>query len=574
MPFDGFIMRRVVEETAQKITNQQLRNIFFHEGSLVLTFDGGELRVCLNPNHAHIVFAEKLTKDPSRNSFAELLRSRLRGGVVVDFRTLGFERTAVLHINKIDELTVQHYYLLYFDIMGKHSNAILVENGTIVDAFKRVETRFRSIKPGEKFVEFSSGKLSLDEVLEQGVFQRTLETLRDGEPNKFLSSFLIATIQGFSKTLAEEVLLRADVEEIPISSVSNWELFRLLDALKGLRDEFLGGKFYLYYVGGVPADLSTFRLRRYTDWKTYSSALPCVSEYFDYVEKRDRFLQKRHSLLSVLKSKLNDLTETLQKVNSDLRECENFDEFRKFGELLKAYSYQIPVGASEVQLWDWESDSYVNVTLDPKLSAIENSAKYFHMYSRLKRKHIALRERAAMIEGEINYIEQVLISVEDAEDLRDLLETEDEMRSTDLLKDSTKRVGGAVKNRQTPLRSEPRRFVYNGFTILVGKNNRQNDELVRDASDRDIWLHVQGMPGAHVLIKTGGRQVDDETLHFAGRLAATYSRARFSGKVPVDYTLAKNVRKPKGLKPGMVLYSDFKTIFVQPIDDLIGSKLT
>ncbi|ODN31345.1 Rqc2 family fibronectin-binding protein [Fervidobacterium thailandense] len=557
MPFDGFLMNVTVQKIREKILGQSLRNVYLYHQILFFSFDDGDLKISMHPNFSYISWTEHLPMNTEKHSLVELLRNRTRGGRVVEFTSKGYERTAKLVVSKIDELGRLHNYEIYVDIMGKHSNCILVENGTILEAYRRVKTRFRDIFPGEAYKEFPSEKLFPEELRDAETFRKAL--LSTG--TKKLSEALIGIVQGFSRTSAEELLFRADIDDVPVVSLSCEDFRNLHDAYFSLLEEVNRGTLYLYFEREEPIDVAVYRIHKYGDFKECEDLFECLNRYFSFLEQKDVFVQKKNRLVSAVKSRLESLLELQSKLDAELSESSHFDIYRKYGELLKAYSYQISPGQDRVQLLDWETGEQVEVPLEPHLSPIENSMRYFKIYSKMKRKAEGIRERLAELESEINYLQQLLVTIENSENVEELSEIEDEMIETGMISSR----GHGRKKTESP-KSEPRKYVYNGFTILVGKNNRQNDELVRTSAGNDIWLHAQGIPGAHVIIRTGGKQVDDDTLHFAARLAATYSKGRYSSNVPVDYTFVKNVRKPKGFKPGLVLYTDFKTLFVDPID--------
>jgi len=559
MPFDGFVMKIVVEEIKESVLGQNVRNIYLYDKVIYFSFDKGDLKISLNPNYSHISFTDHLVKEPDKHTFVELLRSRIRGGKVTELTTNGYERTMVMKLRKFDEIGERHEYEIYFDIMGKHSNAVLVENGLIVDAYKRIETRVRKIFPGEPFILFPSEKLRIDEV--------TLERLSDAlyrfqNKQRMISEFIYSTIQGFSKQTAEELLFRSEVEDKPLSLVDRSDLENLVEGLSSISEEISQKVIYIYYENEQPADISAFRLHKYNDLKRCENVVSCINEYFDFVEKKDKLIQKRTQLLTIVNNRISSLEDVLTQIEKEREECLESDKYRKYGELIKAYSYQIPHGVDSVELFDWETNQNVVVPLEPHLSPIENSVKYFKIYNKLKKKLEGLSEREIVLKRELEYLKQLQDTVENAETLEELEEIEEEMIENDLIKKTHKRKIGKSKSEKS--RSEPRKYMYKGFTILVGRNNKQNDELVRKSSEHDIWLHVQGMPGAHVVIKTNGKPVDEDVLLYAAKLAAQFSKGKYSTKVPVDYTYIKYVKKPKGFKPGLVLYSNFKTLFVTP----------
>lgn len=567
MPFDGFIMKTVVEKIRDLILGKNVRNIYLYDKVIYFSFDEGDLKVSLNPNYSHVSFTNHIVKEPDKHTFVELLRSRIRGARVHELTTNAYERTMIMKLRKIDEIGEKHEYELYFDIMGKHSNAIFVENGIIIDAYKRIETRVRNIFPGEQFTLFSSEKLPIDEVTFEKL-KSALEKFQNKQ--RMISEFIYSTVQGFSKQTAEELLLRSELEDKPVSHITERELEKLVVGLLSILEEIKQKSVYIYYENEQPTDISAFRLHKYNDLKRCDDVIACINEYFDFVENKDKLIQKRSQLLSIVNCRISSLEELLAQIEKEKEECLEAEKYRKYGELIKAYSYQIPHGGSEVELFDWETNENVSVPLETHLSPIENSVKYFKLYNKLKKKAEGLKERENILRKELDYLRQLQDTIENAETLEDLEEIEDEMIENDLIKSKHKKKGNKSKIEHT--KSEPRKYLYNGFTILVGRNNKQNDELVRKSSEHDIWLHVQGMPGAHVVIKTNGKPVEEDVLLYAAKLAAQFSKGKYSTKVPVDYTYIKYVKKPKGFKPGLVLYSNFKTLFVTPDESFQQSK--
>ncbi len=537
-------MKKIVDNS--EIVGQYLKNVYVIRNKVLFVFDIDTLFISLDPSNSYVYVGNKISSEFEKSSFAEFIRSRMRGGRVLEFKTLGYERTAVMKISKIDELGTKHLFEIYIDIMGKHSNLIIVENGKILEAFRRIENRYRKIFPGEDFIAFTSDKKSPEEMTLED-FENMLNS------NESLEKAIYSSIEGFSKVTAHELIKR--VEDLK-GSVSPRAL---LESLKTLLEEYKNSGVYIFYENDFPIDISAFNIHIYKDSKHCREIKKCTDEFFEKKEERNKFIQKKDNLKNIVKKFIDEKESLLEKLSTEIEEAKDYEKYRKYGELLKAYFYQVPYGAKEVTLVDWETGEEITIPLETSLNAIENSTKYFSIYTRKKKKLEGLQERIKILRNELEYLHQLFESLELAEDLDDLKDIEEEMIEEGLIKKK-----GIQSQKEL---SKPKKYIYNGFTIYVGKNNRQNDMLVKSASDKDIWLHPQGIPGAHVIIKTNGRPVDEDTLKFAAKICAKNSRARYSTNVPVDYTYIKNVRKVKGLKPGMVLYYDFKTIFVNPNED-------
>lgn len=203
------------------------------------------------------------------------------------------------------------------------------------------------------------------------------------------------------------------------------------------------------------------------------------------------------------------------------------------------------------------------IEIDPLLSPTQNLEKYYKEVKRIKKKVEFAKERIKEINNELDYLYQLLETISSAQDIETLIEIREEMKEQGLIRDTKK------QQRERKIKSTYRKFEYEGFEILVGKNNKQNDDLTRSASREDIWLHTHEIPGSHVIIKSAGRQVPEDVINYAAKIAATFSKAKMSSNVAVDYTQRKNVWKPKGAKPGMWLYENYETVIVEPLKDML-----
>ncbi|SHH39412.1 Rqc2 family fibronectin-binding protein [Thermosipho atlanticus] len=547
MPYDGFVMNSFINNS-QFIVGNFLKNIYFKKNVLYFSFSKNDLKVSLNPNYSYLTFERRdIPQDTKKHYFVDFLRSRVRNSRIIKFEQIEFERTAKLVLEKNDEIGEKHVYEVYIDIMGKHSNVIIVENNKILDAYKRIKTRFRDIIPGETFILYTGSKVN--------PLKNLVDLYNISENfNGRVSEFIFKNIQGFSKVTAKEVLHRCGLED---DQFSVKYLKKIIDTIENLMYEFQKGKIYLYYENNKPYEISAFLLNHLElDYETFDEPDSAISKFFEWHEQKSYVFQQKHFLESIVEKNIEKNETILSKLNYEIEKNMRYEEFRKWGELLKAYFYIIDDSRKEVELEDWETGERITIPLDENLTPIENSNKYFKLYNRMKNKLKGLKKRKKEIENELNYLYQLWYSLDDAQDIKEIEEIKNEMVETGLIKEK--------KQKRKIKKSEPRKIIYNGYTILIGRNNKQNDELVKKSSDEDIWLHAHGMPGAHVVIKTGGNVVNEDTLLFAAQLAAGYSKGKNSSNVPVDYTKIKYVRKTKNLKPGMVLYSNYKTLYVDP----------
>ncbi len=552
MPYDGLYMRRVIEEINENIKGP-LRNIYRPtKVDYYLYFQDGSLRISLNPNMAFMALSEKM-KNPSKMppSFTMLLRKYLKNSRFLGVKQDGFSRVAIFEFERMDEKGDLRIFRLFVELMGKHSNIILVsDENKVIDAHRRIITgKGRELLPGREFVPFTSDKLDPINSKIDDIFKE----LYDMPIDKFLTK----KIEGMSRAIAKEIVHRAGfVLEFSAKDINEGRLERLTKAIEDFREEYSYGKTYTLFDGSEPVDISPIVLHHTA--KVHKSLTPseAVINLVSFKELREILRNKKRDLEKVVVKKIDKLEDVIRKIKEEMEKMQDFEIFRRKGELLMMNAYNLKASDGKVVLKDWESDEDIEIELDEDIDILKNAQRYFDRYKKFKRKYEGMKKRLSEIEHELEYLYQLWQTILDADDESVLDEIKEEMEEIRIVK-SKKRKKKKIS------KSLPRKVNYNGYTILIGKNNRQNDELVRSSSPNDIWLHTRQIPGAHVVIKTQG-EVPKKVLEFAASLAAGYSRAKNSSNVPVDYTLIKYVKKPKGFKPGMVIYRNQKTLVVNP----------
>ncbi|MCD6449865.1 MAG: NFACT family protein [Thermotogaceae bacterium] len=536
-------MRRVVEEINHSVKGQ-LKNIYQYTNvDYFLVFTEGSIRISLNPSLSFIALMEKYDT-PARmpSSFTMLLRKHIKNAKFLGVEQDGFSRVARFRFEKRNELGDLVAYSLYVETMGKFSNMILVDqNGKIIDVHKRIVTMHRELLPGKKFILYSSSKKDPFEV--------------DITKIKFdngLRMVLVKNIEGISPLIEHEIYYRAGAD-----TPQNLNTKSLERAWKEFIEEYRKGFTYLLKKHEEPKDISVIKITHLEYENEKMKPSEAIKQLVLFKEKEERFESKRKNLERVVKREIEKLEDIIDKLSKEMRETLKMEDYKKYGELLKAYFYQIPIGSTEAKLYDWQEDKMVLIPLDPRYSPLELSRLYFDKYKKLKRKKEKVEKRLKQIKYELSYLESILQFLNDAESIEDIEEIEKELVDIGLLKKQRK------KGSKSEI-SKPREIRYKNALILIGKNNRQNDLLVRRASPNDLWLHAHEIPGAHVIVKTDSDKIDSELIEYAASLAAGYSRGKNSGKVPVDFTRIKYVKKPRGAKPGFVVYRNYKTIFVEP----------
>ncbi|MDU7905339.1 MAG: NFACT family protein, partial [Peptostreptococcaceae bacterium] len=293
-----------------------------------------------------------------------------------------------------------------------------------------------------------------------------------------------------------------------------------------------------------------------------------IESFYSNKDAKERINQRASDFKKSISIKLDRLYNKLKKQELELKESDNAIIYKVKGELITSYIYMIEKGMSSVDVQNFYDPQLTNIKIDlnPNLTPSENAQKYFKKYNKLKHAKKEITAQVKLSLEEINYLENILLSIDNCDNLVELDDIKEELQKLGYMKGKVK-----SKKEKTNVGTKPNEFVSSdGFTILVGKNNKQNDLLtLKIASNEDIWMHTKNIPGSHVIIKSEGKDVPDSTLLEGAMLAAFFSKSRMSSQVPVDYTLKKNIKKPNGAKPGMVIYETNSTIYVTPSEELV-----
>ena len=372
-------------------------------------------------------------------------------------------------------------------------------------------------------------------------------------------------IEGVSPIVARELEFRAG--EGATNSVEGAERDRLLAAIEDLKRmaETCGETpCIVYREDGRPMDFAFFPIKQYGDFaevKLTEGYSATVDEFYEERDSRERMRVKSSSLQKLLTNLIDRISRKINKQRAELAQCGNREQLRIYGDLLHANLYRIERGASVVEVENFydENNAVIQIKLNPAISPAANAQKYYKDYQKAKTAETVLAEQIKKGREELEYLESVADALSRCESEKEISQIRDELTGQGYLR---RPKGKAPKQSQLP----PKEFKSSdGFTILVGRNNRQNDQLTLKTADKtDVWLHTKDIHGSHVIIRAGGKPVSETAIIEAARLAALHSKARESTNVPVDYTLVKNVSKPSGAKPGMVIYVKNKTVFVDP----------
>ncbi len=584
MAFDGAFLRCIKEEMEARLSDARVDKI--HQPSrdeLILTLRqrSGNYKLYISARAAspRIHFTEVTLENPaSPPMFCMLLRKRITGGRLAGIRQPGLERALYLDLDCLDELGDVVRLTLAVEIMGRHSNVILVDGeGLIVDAIKRVDLEMSSVRPVLPGLRYEtppaeSERLDLSQCLPED-FLPALDRGRD----VLLEQALLAVAHGLSPLVCREIShLALRGRSATVGELTQEERERLVFFLGRVRETILTGERRVPYMllkpDGVPLDYSFLPVTQYglsATGREMASFSALLDAFYAQKDAAERMKQRSHDILRVL---TNVSERTSRKIRNQQKELENSgrrEEKRIWADLINANIYQIPKGAAFADLINYFDPDCgtMRVPLDPALSPAGNAQKYYKDYRKARTAETVLAEQIAAGEKELQYIDTVFDALSRAESMQELSELREELAAGGYLRLQRGRQKPPPPTKPLAFRSD------DGFLILVGRNNVQNDRLTtKTARGGDIWMHTKNIPGSHVLVVTEGRTPPESTLEQAAVLAATHSRAAGSAQVPVDYTEARHVKKPAGAKPGMVIYETNRTAYVTP-DAALAARL-
>ncbi len=384
-----------------------------------------------------------------------------------------------------------------------------------------------------------------------------------------LSKGYLAVLQGVSPIVCRELAHQVGRgRELTVKTMDEEQVFRAGFFYQQMRDtvEAVSGKpFMAASPQGKPMDFSFLEIHQYGTAavvKEAESFSQLLDEFYRERDKQERMRVREQDLLKLLSTHSERLSRKINAQRGELEQCAGRDGLRVAGDLISAQMYQMEKGAESVEIPDFyqEGSPLVRIKLDPALTPSQNAQKYYKEYRKAKTAEEKLTEQIELAGKELEYLESVLDALARAETERDLAEIRAELQEQGYLRKlrSKKEKPAAV--------SAPMKFTTSdGFTVLVGRNNRQNDRLtLKTANNNDIWFHTKNIPGSHTVLVTQGREPTETAMEEAALLAAQHSRAKDSSQVPVDYTQIRYVSKPQGAKPGMVIYVNYKTLYVTP----------
>ena len=580
MPLDGIVLSNIAYEVETFVLNSRIDKIHQPEpDEIILAARGfGENRKLLfsaNPSSPKVCFTDISKENPQTAPlFCMVLRKYLSGGKIIAVTQPGFERILELHVESANEMGDMSVKRLIIEIMGKHSNIILVnESGIIIDSIKRVsldKSSVRQVLPGREYVyppsqdKLDPMKLSKDSFLASMAEKNSMKT----------QEAIYKTYIGISPLAASEICVQANINPSDfLEAIDQAGIEKLYDSFSHTFGKIAAKTFspYLYFEdGGKLKDFSSIELTMFESLgkKPYES----ISELIcDFYKQKDAYYSTNQKSSDLKKIVVNHIERTARKkeiLAAALEEAATRDELRHKGELITANIYSIKQGQTTAKLIDFydENAAEIEIALDSTLTPAENAQSYFKKYNKQKRTHEAALIQIKSADEDLYYLESILNSLEMNLSADDIEEIRQELKDQGYIKKTT-----SATKKKLPKNSKPMRFKSSdGFDIFVGKNNKQNDELTMEmAEPLDMWLHTKNIPGSHVIIKTEGQTPHAKTIDEAAQLAVYFSKGRNSGMVNVDYTLRKNIKKPNGSKLGMVVYTTYNTAYITPVQAVL-----
>jgi len=571
MALDGMLLFRLNQEL-QSLIGGKINKIHQpSEHDLVLQIrgrgNGCKLLLSANPTYPRVYETDASFINPMEAPmFCMLMRKHCEGGVIEAIEQVGAERILRIRLRQRDELGDLSQKTIVIELMGRHSNIILLDSAsqTIVDGIHHVTpaiSQYRIVMPGSAYVAPpEQNKLNpFDATRDQ-----FLAAIDAGLP---AVDQLVARFSGVSPLAAKEIAHRASVYHAEAGHPEAlWLAFQqlLAEVREGLtrpeiREDDETGKlaFAAYELTHMDGRIQSF-----------DTVSACLASYYGDKAERDLVKQKTGDLSRVLQNEIGKNRKKIGKLEETIVEAKDADRYRKLGELLTASIYAIRKGDTSAEVVDFydEEQRTVTIPLDPQLSPAENAQRQFRKYTKSKNSLAHAEQQLQEAQAETAYLEDVWLHLQTA-GLRDIEEIRDELAE-----------GGYVRNRGASKKKKkkddkPQLICFTsseGIPIYVGKNNKQNEYLtIRLASSQDTWLHTKDIPGSHVVIRSSS--FGEQTLREAAEIAAYHSGARSSSNVPVDYTLIRNVHKPNGTKPGYVIFTNQRTLYVTPDENIIKS---
>lgn len=574
MAFDGIVVANLALELRNELLNGRIAKIAQPEADeLLLTIKApaGQRRLYLSASASLPLIYLTETNKPSpmtAPNFCMLLRKHIANGRIVDIFQPKMERIIHFTIEHLDEMGDLCRKDLIVEIMGKHSNIIFcTEDGTVIDSIKHVSAQVSSVReilPGRTY--FIPDTMEKADPLT--VTGKEFSAVLSARPMP-LSKAIYTSFTGISPVTAEEICYIAGIDPVlPPRELSDDVMLHLYNQFSLYFDGVRQGKFTpsIYYQGKEPKEFSALPLSHFTEYSctTFDSISKVLETYYATKNTIIRIRQKSTDLRHIVQTALERNRKKYDLQSKQLRDTENRGKYKVYGELINVYGYDLEKGAKKLEALNYYTNEMISIPLDDTMTPQENAQRYFNKYNKQKRTFEALSKLIEETSDDIRYLESVQTALDIARSEEDLAQIKDELIDAGYMKRRFTKKKIKVKN-------QPLHYISSdGYHIYVGKNNFQNEDLTFNfAAGNDWWFHAKQAPGSHVIVKSNGDELPDRTFEEAGKLAAYYSSMRGTDKVEIDYVEKKHVKKPKGGKPGFVVYyTNYSLVIDSDISDI------
>ena len=581
MAFDGYTINAVVRELRERAVGGRINKIQQTEADEIdMVIKNGKdnnlkLMMSVNPSLPLVYLTDTLKTAPmTAPNFCMLLRKHIGNGRIKDIIQPGFDRIIEIHVEHLDEMGDVRQKRLIVELMGRHSNIIFVDDsGKILDSIKRIPldvSSVRQVLPGMQYETPKSPDKSDPRETDEKMFVENML----GKPG-VVSKLISTSLNGIATVTANEICERAGIDGGANSEeLSESDKCKLYDSLRKLLTE--ESKPYIYLENDVPKDYSVVPFEVYRGFEAVGcdSVSDMLKRFYQMKNDKVRIKQKTTELRHVVAQAVERTAKKLDLQRNQMKDTEDREKYRIYGELLNTYGYSLEPGAAELVCMNYYDDNKeVKIPIPENCDAREASKKYFEKYNKKKRTAAALVQQLSDSEAELEYLKSVQLSLDIASDETDIAEIRRELIGSGFLRGSAAErvLDKSKKGQRREAKGKPLHFISSdGFDIYVGKNNIQNDELTfRLAGANDMWFHAKKAPGSHVIVRRNrDEEIPDATYLEAARLAAFYSSVE-SSKVEIDYTERKNLKKPPAANLGYVIYhTNYSVVVEKNIDDI------
>lgn len=566
MAFDGIVTQAITHELKNDLIGGKIDKIHQPDKNTILLGIYSNsihyaLNICIDAHNCRINLTTNSKENPLiAPNFCMLLRKHLISGKISTIEMYGLERLVKINIETINEFNEIEIKSLIIELMGKHSNIILInDKNIIIDSLRHIwatDTIYRDILPSRTYSFPTSEKLDYTKISDiYSIFQDNLNLSVEEFSKLFANTF-----NGFSLSFIKSAL-----EKCNITTINKENLLKLQKYINNILTFPNNLYFTEVYKNNKLSDFTLSLGNNVTVEKFYLNKF--IDNFYFSRETEETFNNCKNNALKLTNDSQKKLLNRLNSINTKLKDCEERDKYRLYGELITSNLYKLTNTHTDyIELENYyDNNNLIKIPLDRKYSPNINAKHYFKKYNKLKNALQIVSVQKAETENELNYIDSIIFEIELASSTKEIQEILDEI-SENLIKKKVSQKKKNTKNTKKKKQEKqysPLHFNIDNFDVYVGKNNKENDWLTFTfANKNDIWLHTKDIQGSHVILKNSGQNVSDDTLVKCAKLAVEHSKAKLSSNVPVDYCKVQYVKKPNGAKPGMVIFTNNKTISV------------